>query len=78
MDERPTPPPPSPEDYGAPEAIEAVEAPETNGEAFDAIAEFTVPIEPQRRFKGVWANDMKPVLTRRDPCGAARASRPRA
>ena len=23
-------------------------------------------IEPQRRFKGVWANDMKPVLTRRD------------
>ncbi len=22
--------------------------------------------EPERRFKGIWANDMKPVLTRRD------------
>ncbi len=23
-------------------------------------------VEAKRRFKGVWANDMKPVLTRRD------------
>ena len=32
----------------------------------DVVAEFTTPVEPQRRFKGVWANDMKPILTRRD------------
>ena len=32
----------------------------------DVVAEFTAPVEPQRRFRGIWANDMKPVLTRRD------------
>ena len=24
------------------------------------------PAEPERRFKGIWANDMKPFVTRRD------------
>ncbi len=32
----------------------------------DSISEFTGPVEAPQRFKGVWANDMKPVLTRRD------------
>ncbi len=48
MDKRPTPPPASPEDYGAHEAVEAPEAAEGNGQVFDAVAEFTVPVEPQR------------------------------
>ncbi len=42
MTETPTPPPVTgPEDYGAPEA------PETNGQAFDAVAEYTTPVELQ-------------------------------
>ena len=32
----------------------------------EIVEKFTVPIEPSRRFNGVWANNMKPVLTRRD------------
>ena len=44
MDERPTPPLASAEDYGAREAAEEAE---TNGQAFDAVAEFTVPVEPR-------------------------------
>ena len=45
MDERPPPPLANEGDYGAREAVEAPETPETNGEAFDAVAEFTVPVE---------------------------------
>ncbi len=45
MDKRPTPPPADEDAYGAPEEGDGIEAPETNGEAFDAVAEFTVPIE---------------------------------
>jgi hypothetical protein len=33
---------------------------------FTTPVDSTPPVEPQRRFKGVWANDMKPILTRRD------------
>ena len=52
MDERPTPPPASAEDYGAAEAAETVETAETNGQGFDAVAEFTVPVEPEAKPNG--------------------------
>ncbi len=52
MDKRPTPPPANADDYGASEAVEAIEVPETNGEAFDAVAEFTTPVEPELKPNG--------------------------
>ena len=48
MDKRPTPPPASEDAYGAPEEGDGIEAAETNGQEFDAVAEFTVPIETPR------------------------------
>ena len=61
MDERPTPPPASPEDYGAREAHEAPEAPETTEQKFNAVAEFTTPVEGP------------PILDPSDPLPSARS-----
>ncbi len=60
MDERPTPPPANEGDYGAREAVEAPETPETNGEAFDAVAEFTTPVElPRPRLAPIPFNEIR-------------------
>ncbi len=49
MDEIPTPPPASPEDYGASELPEGMmPRPKDIGKAFDAVADYTAPIEPSR------------------------------
>ena len=48
MDERPTPSAASAEDYGGPELPEGMmPRPEDVGKAFDAVAEYTTPIEPR-------------------------------
>ncbi len=57
MDKRPAPPPASTDDYGA---HEAVDASETNGQEFDAVAEFTVPVElPRPRLAPIPFNDIQ-------------------